>query len=127
MKAKIDNTEKLPAGCRVSCHVWIEGPRGTLLGLGRTLLLQQIGQTGSIAAAARNMGMSYRRAWQLIDSMNRQFDQALVTRTAGGRGGGGSTLTPAGKHAIEIFQNLDEDFRQFARRHSGRLGAEAAG
>ncbi|MDX1375660.1 MAG: LysR family transcriptional regulator, partial [Burkholderiales bacterium] len=63
------------------------------VGPGRANLLEAIGRTGSISAAARELGMSYRRAWLLVDAVNRAFRRPLVERAAGGRGGGGARLT----------------------------------
>lgn len=107
--------------CRVMGHVWIEGPEGALLGIGRVELLEQIRAGGSISAAARAMGMSYRRAWELIDSMNRQFGEPLVIKTTGGRGGGGAQLSDAGEKAIAAFKDLDEAFREFMERRTRAL------
>lgn len=103
---------------RVKGHVWIEGPEGTLLGIGRVELLEQVRRNGSISAAAREMGMSYRRAWELVDSMNRQFDKPLVIKTTGGRGGGGARLSKTGEQAIALFRELDRAFRAFTDQHT---------
>lgn len=107
--------------CRVRGHVWIEGPEGTLLGIGRVELLEQIRSRGSISAAAREMGMSYRRAWELIDSMNRQLGEPLVIKETGGRGGGGTRLTEAGERAIAAFYALDRAFREFMDQRTEAL------
>jgi len=97
---------------RVRGRIWIEGPDGTYLGYGRVILLERIRDYGSISAAARTMKMSYRHAWQLVDSMNRQAPQPLVEKGAGGKGGGGTRLTPAGERAIETFWRLYQDFQR---------------
>ena len=109
------------AQCRVLGHVWIEGPDGALLGIGRVQLLEQIRVHGSISAAAREMAMSYRHAWELIDSMNRQLGIPLVVKAAGGRGGGGTRLTPAGEQAVEAFHELDRAFREFISQRTEAL------
>jgi len=96
---------------RVRGRIWIEGPDGTYLGYGRVILLERIRDTGSISAAARTMKMSYRHAWQLVDSMNLQAPQPLVKKGAGGKGGGGTRLTPAGERAIETFWRLYQEFQ----------------
>jgi molybdate transport system regulatory protein len=64
---------------------------GARIGPGKVALLESVRGTGSISAAARAMDMDYKRAWTLIDSMNRAFDQPLVDRATGGTGGGGAT------------------------------------
>ena len=102
-------------------QVWIEGPQGALLGNGRVELLEQVRAEGSITAAARAMGMSYRHAWELIDSMNRQPDGPLVLKSAGGRGGGGAHLTPAGERAIAVFHELNTAFHEFVDQRTKML------
>jgi molybdate transport system regulatory protein len=69
---------------------------GARIGPGKAKLLESIRDTGSISAAARDMGMSYKRAWPLLDSMNQAFTEPVVSAAPGGAGGGGATLTPFG-------------------------------
>lgn len=78
------------------------------LGPGKARLLEAIGDTGSIAAAARAMGMSYARAWQLVQAMNGDFRGPLVERTAGGRGGGGAILTDLGREALSRYRAMED-------------------
>ena len=98
----------VPRGGGYHAHgrVWIEGPDGTFLGYGRVVLLERIREHGSLSAAARSMEMSYRHAWQLVDSMNRQSRVPVVTLSVGGKGGGGAMLTEAGQRAIDTFWSL---------------------
>ncbi|MEQ8397098.1 LysR family transcriptional regulator [Thalassobaculum sp.] len=77
------------------------------LGPGKASLLEAIGQTGSIAAAARSMGMSYGRAWQLVQAMNGDFRSPLIERVAGGRGGGGAMLTELGRDALDRYRAME--------------------
>ncbi|WP_041069469.1 winged helix-turn-helix domain-containing protein [Thiolapillus brandeum] len=98
---------------RLRGRVWIEGPDGTFLGYGRVVLLERIREHGSISAAARSMQMSYRHAWKLVDSMNRQSRNTVVEKSTGGRGGGGATLTEAGEKAVAAFWSAYGDFRDF--------------
>lgn len=93
--------------------MWIEGPDGTFLGYGRVVLLERIREHGSISAAARSMEMSYRHAWKLVDSMNRQSRSPVVRMSTGGRGGGGASLTEAGECAIRTFWWFWGDFKDF--------------
>lgn len=79
----------------------------TALGPGRVDLLDAIGHTGSITAAAREMGMSYRRAWTLVEAMNKCFRAALVEPAVGGRGGGGARLTDAGRDVIARYRAME--------------------
>ncbi|GHD48396.1 hypothetical protein GCM10017083_19430 [Thalassobaculum fulvum] len=77
------------------------------LGPGKARLLEAIGDSGSIAAAARSMGMSYGRAWQLVQAMNGDFRGPLVERAAGGRGGGGAVLTGLGRDALDRYRAME--------------------
>ena len=77
------------------------------LGPGKASLIEAVGQTGSISAAARALGMSYRRAWQLIDATNKCFRQPLVETATGGRGGGGATVTPFGRDVLVRFREIE--------------------
>ena len=96
-------------------RLWIDGPEGTFLGYGRIVLLERIREHGSISAAARSMKMSYRHAWELVDSMNRQAERPLVESVAGGKGGGGARLTGEGEEAASLFWKLYKDFQDFLR------------
>ncbi len=78
----------------------------TALGPGKIVLLQAIAQQGSISAAAKQMKMSYRRAWELVDVMNRCFDQPVVVSTAGGQHGGGAQVTDFGHALIAAYQQI---------------------
>ena len=77
------------------------------LGPGKVRLLEAIGDTGSIAGAARSMGMSYGRAWQLVQAVNGDFRAPLVERAAGGRGGGGAALTDLGREALARYRAME--------------------
>lgn len=79
----------------------------TALGPGKVDLLEAIAETGSISAAARTMGMSYRRAWLLVDTMNRCFHGDLVTKAIGGRGGGGTKVTPMGVDVLRRYRDME--------------------
>jgi molybdate transport system regulatory protein len=82
-------------------HIWLRvflGP-DTMFGPGKAELLQSISETGSIAAAGRRMGMSYKRAWYLIDTLNAYFNEPLVVSIKGGAKGGGASLTETGQAA----------------------------
>ena len=78
------------------------------LGPGKVSLLESIDQMGSISEAARQSNISYRRAWDLVDTMNQCFNEPLVESVAGGKGGGGATLTSLGKRVIETYRNMEK-------------------
>lgn len=100
---------------------WIEGSEGTFLGYGRVVLLERIKEHGSISAAARSLDMSYRHAWKLVDSMNRQSRSPVVEKSIGGKGGGGAKLTPTGEQAIICFWKAERDFYDFLEKRSQSL------
>ena len=102
-------------------RVWINGPEGTFLGYGRIVLLERIREYGSITQAAKSMAMSYRHAWDLVDSMNRQAQYPLVDLATGGKGGGGARLTEHGEKAIRVFWKFYEDFQDFLKQEHGEL------
>jgi molybdate transport system regulatory protein len=76
-------------------------------GPGKADLLEGIQATGSIAAAGRGMEMSYRRAWSLVEIMNAEFGQPLVSTTKGGRTQGGARLTPAGRKVLTLYRRME--------------------
>lgn len=78
-----------------------------MLGPGKVDLLEHIRQTGSISAAGRQMKMSYKRAWTLVEAMNTTFHQPLVESARGGAGGGGARLTPAGEVVLTCYRALE--------------------
>lgn len=77
------------------------------MGPGKADLLQAIGETGSISAAARRMKMSYRRAWLLVDTMNQCFDGPLVETATGGNHGGGARITELGQEVLQRYREMD--------------------
>jgi molybdate transport system regulatory protein len=79
---------------------------GARIGPGKAALLESVRDTGSISAAARAMGMDYKRAWLLVDSLNRAFATPAVERTAGGPRGGGATLTAFGEELLARYRRL---------------------
>ncbi len=93
------------------------------IGPGKAALLDAITDTGSIAAAGRRMGMSYRRAWLLVKTMNACFREPLVEATKGGTHGGGAQLTPTGREILERYRAMEArateavaaDMREFRR------------
>jgi len=77
------------------------------VGPGKIDLLEAIARTGSITAAARSLGMSYRRAWLLVDTMNRCFRGPVVDAEAGGRRGGGTRLTTLGAEVVRRYRRIE--------------------
>ena len=96
------------------------GPDG-MMGPGKAELLERIAATGSISAAGREMGMSYRRAWQLVETMNAMFADPVVQSTRGGAAGGGAVLTQAGRAVLDEYRALEEAARGAGAAHVARL------
>jgi molybdate transport system regulatory protein len=90
----------------VGVRVWIERQGEALLGQGKAELLDAIDKQGSLTAAAKTAGMSYRKAWTLIQQVNEAAGEALVSAAVGGAAGGGMQLTPRGKFALQTYQDL---------------------
>ena len=110
-----------PAAYRLEGRVWVQGPDDRFLGIGRLELLGQIRATGSISRAAAAMGMSYKRAWDLVHSMNAQARQPLVATQTGGKSGGGAALTAAGERALAAFEAVQARFQAFLAEETRRL------
>jgi molybdate transport system regulatory protein len=87
------------------------------VGPGKIALLEAVHASGSLSQAARNLGMSYRRAWLLIASLNASFRKPVARAVTGGRGGGGATLTEFGVELITSYRALDRDISSIAARH----------
>ena len=87
------------------------------IGPGKADLLQAIEQTGSISAAARSMGMSYRRAWLLIDTMNQCFREPVVDTATGGKGGGGARITSSGLTVLRRYRAMESAAAASVARH----------
>jgi molybdenum ABC transporter molybdate-binding protein len=98
-------------GWTIGLRVWVERDGLAILGQGRLELLEEINRWHSISAAARHMGMSYRRAWELVQSINAASGESLVQANSGGSQGGGAELTEMGRWAIGIFRAVDQQVR----------------
>jgi molybdate transport system regulatory protein len=83
------------------------------LGHGRVRLLESIAEHGSISAAARAIGMSYKAAWDAVDAMNNLAEEPLVVRMTGGKHGGGTRLTEYGYRMLEVYRGIEREYRRF--------------
>ena len=100
---------------------WISKSEHSFLGKGRIELLLFIEETGSITKAAKMMKMSYKAAWDTVDIMNNLSEYPLVKRIKGGKGGGGTELTPYAKELIATYKVLQEEHHNFLNNLSKRL------
>ena len=118
-------TEAARATPRTALRVTLRidvGGRATL-GPGKVRLLELIAQHGSISAAGRGMGMSYRRAWALVESLNASFCEPLVSARPGGAGGGGAQLLPLGAEVVSLYRALEAGALQHGTATLDRLHA----
>ncbi len=93
---------------RLGLHLRVVLGKAVAIGPGKAELLQSIAETGSIAAAGRRMGMSYKRAWSLAEEMNAMFASPLVDAAKGGAGGGGAALTSLGARVLAAYRRLED-------------------
>ena len=116
---------RFPEPGSLSVHVfpWIETPAGRFLGKGRVELLEHIIEHGSISKAAKAMGMTYKKSWDLINSMNSQSAKPLVLTQTGGGGGGGAVVTAEGRLAISLYKGLRQRLDAFVLEENQRLEA----
>jgi molybdate transport system regulatory protein len=91
------------------------------LGPGKADLLEGISETGSIAAAGRRLGMSYKRAWQLVETMNRCFRNPLVVAAKGGKGGGGASITDEGRRVLGLYRRMQMQATTATRKELAAL------
>ncbi len=116
-----DKAVKLPGESyseRIRARFWITGKDSGYLGIGRIELLENIERYGSINRAAKEMGMSYKKAWKLIEELNQMADAPLVIKSQGGKAGGGTCLTEEGKRMVLKFRDIEQQMIQFLEKAS---------
>lgn len=101
---------------QVGAGLWLDTAGGTPLSGKRIALLEAIGAHGSITAAAKAVGLSYKGAWDAVDAMNNLSTAPLVVRATGGRHGGGTTLTDHGRQLVELYRKLEGGQRRMLER-----------
>ncbi len=102
-------------------NIWVERNNEAFMGAGRILLLEEIQKTGSITTAAKSIKMSYRQAWDLVNSINKMAKKPLVERTSGGVNGGGTSITAEGVKVINTYRKLQLKFQQFQEKETALL------
>lgn len=109
--------DRLPGdayGLQIHARFWIIGnDEKGYLGVGKVRLMELIDELGSISRAAKTLGMSYKRAWSLIEEVNKIGSRPYVIKEVGGAGGGHARLTDAGREAIRQYRELETDFCRF--------------
>jgi molybdate transport system regulatory protein len=109
---------------RLTLRIDFGGERA--IGPGKIKLLELIDSCGSISEAGRRMGMSYRRAWLLVDALNHCFREPVVAAQVGGVKGGGASLTPFGRAVIEHYRAIEKAAEAAGAAHVGALTASLA-
>jgi molybdate transport system regulatory protein len=109
------------AAFKVNGSLWIEGDGQRFFGPGPADLLELIQKTGSISKAAKGMGMSYKKAWEIVSRINGMAARPFVVTSIGGEDGGGSTISEEAKEMIAWYRDLRERFRIFLERESTGL------
>jgi molybdate transport system regulatory protein len=116
MTSSADQPDREPLG--IAGSLWFKSGEQTLGGASRIALLAAIHATGSITGAAKAVGMSYKAAWDAVDTMNNLAGEPLVARSTGGKGGGGTTLTPRALTLIDTFRAVEREHGKFLERAS---------
>lgn len=91
------------------------------IGPGKVALLEKMRDSGSLSQAARELDMSYRRAWQLLASLNQTFREPLVLTSTGGAGGGGTTLTEFGEALVAAYRQFEKETNARAEKYFGHM------
>ena len=105
----------------VNGSIWFECNGERFFGPGPVELLERINETGSINQAAKQMQMSYKKAWEIINMLNIQSARPLIVTQTGGPSGGGSIITADAKKIIAWHQSLRERFKAFLEKETGKL------
>jgi molybdate transport system regulatory protein len=114
---------KTTAALQPRVNLWLEAGGEVALSSWRVGLLEAIDRLGSISAAADELQVPYRRAWQKVKEMERRLGTPLVTTSVGGQSGGGARLTPAGQRLVEQFHQFSQGIEaDVAQRFSGAFG-----
>lgn len=98
---------------KIKSRIWIEADNHVLLGEGRVQLLKAIQETGSLSKAAKSINISYKKAWNLLDSINKSAKKPVTINNIGGKGGGGAELTDYGKALILAFDDINQKCWKF--------------
>ena len=106
---------------QIKSRIWVESSEGIFLGEGRIRLLKAIEQEGSLSKAAKSMNMSYKKAWNLIDAINKSAPEAVVSTSTGGSGGGGTQLTAYGKQKMLDFESMKQRCWEFIEQQNAEF------
>ena len=108
---------------KIKSRIWIEVDDKVLLGEGRVNLLKAIKKTGSLSKAAKSLKMSYKKAWTLIDAVNKSAEKPVVITSVGGKNGGGATITPYGEKLISVFEDINSNCWEYLDNQIHKIDA----
>ncbi|HHG74111.1 MAG TPA: LysR family transcriptional regulator [Persephonella sp.] len=103
---------------KIKFKVWLEKDKDIVMGLGRDKLLREIDRLGSISKAAKEVGMSYKKAWSFIKAMEKRLGIKLIQTQRGGKGGGGAVLTKEAKNLLNEFEKITKEFEKLTEKLS---------
>ena len=101
---------------QIKFKLWVEKDGDIIIGLGRDKLLREIEKTGSISKAAKNVGMSYKKAWSFLKTMESRLGVKLVKTQRGGKKGGGTQLTEEAKQLLSDFERINTAFENLKKQ-----------
>ena len=104
---------------KIKGNIWIETDTGLQINAVKALLLEQIDVLGSISEAAKVLNIPYRRAWGMIQEMNRNSSFEIVAKEAGGKAGGHSILTEGGRDILQLFKDVNDSLEQYSNGENG--------
>ena len=104
---------------KIKGNIWIETDTGLEINAVKALLLEQIDVLGSISEAAKVLNIPYRRAWGMIQEMNRNSSFEIVAKEAGGKAGGHSILTEEGRDILQLFKDVNDSLKQYSKGENG--------
>ena len=117
-RIRADAEVKLDNKSKIKIRFWIEKDNETFLASGRVTLLERIDKYKSISKAAKSMNISYRHAWELINTMNRLSNKPILETSIGGKRGGGAKLTEEGRKLIENFYKIKEKLQHILKKEN---------
>ncbi|MDO7173303.1 winged helix-turn-helix domain-containing protein [Mariniflexile sp. AS56] len=106
---------------KIKSRIWIECNEHVLLGEGRVQLLKAIDETGSLSKAAKSLNLSYKKAWTLLDSVNKSAKKPVTINSTGGKGGGGAELTEYGKSLVQVFDEINQNCWKFLDKQLAQI------
>lgn len=105
----------------IKSRIWIETEDHVFLGEGRVRLLKAIEEFGSLSRASKNLNISYKKAWRLIDAVNKTAKKPVTSSFVGGKGGGGVSLTPYGREIIVAFDSINKKCWEFLDQQVSKI------